>query len=232
LHRYRLIPDEGKYPDLRGFADWHHREKRHVIAWWGLWRFDGAPTEWCLCDAEGKPVALDPENPDFQKQLQDDVHNLISPNGYDIDGFFIDFTGDLPCRQDLKGAGHRWGIELLHHYLKIIHDAAKNAKPDAMMMTHCPNIETQARYRVGIARAVSDWLVNTDNWPLYDLDQWREYQKIQPELGIPASWYAQSFWGGYLGMSGGSQKLEAITEEDYTHWRETWKEYRRKKGLS
>jgi hypothetical protein len=45
LHRYRLIPDEGKYPDLRGFADWHHREGRHIIAWFGIWNQDGAPTD-------------------------------------------------------------------------------------------------------------------------------------------------------------------------------------------
>jgi hypothetical protein len=141
----------------------------------------------------------------------------------------------------------------MHHYLTIIHDAAKAAKPDALIVTHCPhpyfadvtdvlrindfsivtrNVETQARYRVGIARAVSDWLINTDNWPLYDLDQWRDYLAIQPELGIPASWYARLFWGGYLGADSGTQREEVLTEDDYRRWREIWVAYRRDKGLS
>ncbi|MCL6442858.1 MAG: hypothetical protein K6T83_05270 [Alicyclobacillus sp.] len=246
LHRYRLQPDEGRYHDLRAFADWHHREGRHVIAWWGLWNHDGAPLDWCIRDTEGKPLSVDPENLEYRRVLVEDIERLLSPQGYDLDGFFLDFTAHQPRGTGIQKSGHRWGIELLHEYIRLIHDVAKSVKSDAMIMTHCPhpyfadvtdvlrlndwsvrnpNVVEQARYRHSIATACSDWLINTDNWIMYNMDQWRQYLEVQPELGIPASWFTH----GVLGE--GTWQYEAFTEDDYSRWREIWSAYRQTKGL-
>ncbi|MBC8078821.1 MAG: hypothetical protein H7X86_00620 [Gorillibacterium sp.] len=244
--RYRLVPDEDRYDDMRGFADWNHSEGRHVIAWFGLWSCEGAPLNWCILDANGKPVAIDTQNPEYRQCLQEDVKKLISPEGYDMDGFFLDFTSEFPVGMGHKMAGNLYGLEMLHDYLKLIHDAAKSVKPDAMIMTHCPhpyfadvtdvlrlndwafkepNLVEQARYRAGIVRACSDWLINTDNWFMYDVEQWREYLKIQPDLGIPATWHTRGVWGM------GTEQYVAFTEEDYKTWGEIWTAYRVREGL-
>ncbi len=86
----------------------------------------------------GKPLSVDPGNAEYREVLVEDVTRLLSPSGYDLDGFFLDFT----ARQALPKAlaeGHKTGIELLHDYVALVHGAAKAAKPDAMIMTHCPH---------------------------------------------------------------------------------------------
>ncbi len=247
LHRERLIPDVLKYPNLRGFVDEQHAKGRKVIAWFGLWRVDDPPPSWCIRADNGEKLTADPESPGYSAQLTDGVRELISSNGYDIDGFFIDFTSDLPVRENLVRSGSLWGVELLHHYVKLIHDAAKAVKPDAMLMTHCCNpyfadvtdvlrlndwaykrsdVVEQARYRQGIASAVSDWLINTDNWFMYDVNEWRRYLEVQPELGIPASWFVNGVWGD------GSRSYEPFTQDDYRKWASLWTEYREKQGLA
>ncbi|MFW6234469.1 MAG: TIM-barrel domain-containing protein, partial [Spirochaetota bacterium] len=98
LHRERLTPDRMKYPDLRGFVDEQHEKGRKVIAWFGLWRIDDPPPSWCIRAENGEKLTADPESPGYSTQLSEGVRELISPSGYDIDGFFIDFTSDLPVR--------------------------------------------------------------------------------------------------------------------------------------
>lgn len=244
--RYRLLPDVGRYEDLSAFARWNHAASRHVIAWWGLWSVDGAPRDWCICDDEGKPLSVDPGNAEYREVLVEDVTRLLSPSGYDLDGFFLDFT----ARQALPKAlaeGHKTGIELLHDYVALVHGAAKAAKPDAMIMTHCPhpyfadvtdvlrlndwalkrpNIIEQATYRHQIASSCSDWLINTDNWPLYDVGQWREYLRYQPEIGIPASWFTHGVFGE------GDRRYGPFSADDYAVWRQTWAAYRKTMGLA
>lgn len=247
LERQRMIPDLGKYPDLRGFSEFHHKAGRHVLAWIGLWRHDNAPSEWCLRSPRGEAISLDPESYGYSRQLQKDIEMLVSPRGYDFDGLFIDFTAEMPIRENLQKAGSKWGLELLHHYVSLIYDAAKSVKQSAMLMTHCahpyfadvtdvlrlndwsfkqPNLIEQARYRHSIAKACSDWLINTDNWFMYDINQWREYLTVAPELGIPATWYAIGVWG-----DGRHASYEAFTEADYTNWASIWRQYRKSKGL-
>ncbi|MEM8737063.1 MAG: hypothetical protein AAGG38_01100 [Planctomycetota bacterium] len=240
LHRQRLVPDPGRYPDFRGFADWIHDGGRHVIAWYGMWIHDNAPPDWCIRKKDGTKLRLDPTSPAYARQLQDDVHQLISPDGYDYDGFFLDFSHNLPLAAGLELHGDLWGMELLHHYVKLIHDAAKDAKPDAMIMTHCthpyfadvtdvfrlndwchkrPNLVEQMRYRHGIASNCSDWLINTDNWPVHSMAEWRRAMPVQPELGIPATWYTHGVRGER------DSQVHPFTDEDYDRWREVWTAY-------
>ncbi len=244
--RYRLVPDEGRYDDLGEFVRWHHREGRHVIAWVGLWLADGAPLDWCIRDQQGFAVSVDPGHPDYRRVLADDIMHLLGSTGYDVDGFFLDFTAAQPAGADIESAGGKRGIELLHDYLELIYGAAKAAKPDAMIMTHCPhpyfadvtdvlrlndwaikvpNIVEQAHYRQQVASNCSDWLINTDNWMMYDINQWREYLEVQPDLGIPATWFTHGVFGE------GSLSYEPFTAADYARWRSIWTAYRRKAGL-
>jgi len=246
--RYRLLPDEGRYPDMRAFTDWHHREGRHVMAWWGVWNCEGAPEEWCIRDGSGKPVSVDPDHPEYRRMLIEDIKRVISPDGYNFDGFFIDFTNLSPMGAGLTKTGRNWGIELLHDYMKLIYDTVKSVKPDAMVMTHCnhpyfadvtdvlrlndfvskvPNVVEQGMYRAGIARAVSDWLVNMDNWWMHDIDDWRRYLVFAAQHGIPSSWFTQGVWGHGPGIG----RFDPFTEEDYRIWREVWTEYRERAGL-
>jgi hypothetical protein len=243
--RYRLIPDAGRYEDLAGFGRWNHAAGRHVIAWWGLWSVDGAPREWCICDRDGNPLSVDPDNAEYRQVVADDVARLLSPSGYDLDGFFLDFTARQAPRPG-DGPAPKAGIELLHSYIALVHGAAKAAKPGAMIMTHCPhpyfadvtdvlrlndwalrrpNIIEQASYRRQIAASCSDWLINTDNWPMYDIDQWRQYLTYQPEIGIPASWFTHGVFGE------GDREYAEFTPDDYAVWRETWVSYRKRLGL-
>ncbi|HUB69659.1 MAG TPA: hypothetical protein VL984_04495 [Acidimicrobiales bacterium] len=244
--RYRLLPDPGRYEDLTEFVRWHHDAGRHVIAWWGLWLADGAPLEWCITDQEGKAVSVDPGHPGYREVLAGDITRLLGKDGYDIDGFFLDFTAAQPEGPGSVSAGGKGGIELLHDYVGLIYEASKAAKPDAMVMTHCPhpyfadvtdvlrlndwavkvpNVVEQARYRQQIASNCSDWLVNTDNWMMYDIGQWREYLEVQPELGIPASWFTHGVFGE------GSLRYEPFTDDDYRRWKQIWATYRKDHGL-
>lgn len=240
ISRHRLVPDPAKFPDLRAYADWHHAAGRHVVAWLGMWRVDQAPAEMCICNAKGERLGLDPESPAFRKQLQEDVHHLISADGYDFDGFFLDFTAELPTAAGVQRSGSLWGMELLHEYVRLIHEAAKAAKPDAMILSHCahpyfadvvdvlrlndycfknPTLVEQMRYRASIAKASSDWLINTDGWCMYDIGQWREMLRAAPDVGIPATWFTHGVFGE------GSRSYEAFTPEDYREWRDVWAQY-------
>lgn len=240
LSRHRLVPDPAKFPDLGGYADWHHQRGRHLVAWLGMWRADEAPASMCICDSKGKRLSLDPESPAFRKQLQEDVTRLISPEGFNLDGFFLDFTAEIPTGAPQRPTGGRWGLELLHEYVRLIHEAAKAAKPDAMIMAHCchpyfadvvdvlrlndyafvnPTVVEQMVYRASIAKASSDWLINTDGWCMYDIDQWREVLEAAPDIGIPATWFTHGVFGE------GSLSYEAFTENDYAAWKAVWEQY-------
>ena len=247
LSRHRLLPDPAKFSDFRGYVDWHHRAGRHVVAWLGMWKHDQAPAHMCILNDKGERLSLDPESPTFRKQLQEDVTRLIRSDGYDFDGFFLDFTAEIPAGAATRQDGGRWGMELLHEYVRLIHEAAKAAKPDAMILSHCchpyfadvvdvfrlndyafknPTLVEQMRYRASIAKASSDWLINTDGWCMYDIGEWRKMLRAAPETGIPASWFTHGVFGE------GSLSYEAFTEQDYAEWKDVWTRYHADNDIS
>jgi hypothetical protein len=212
-----------------------------------MWKHDQAPAHMCILNDKGERLSLDPESPTFRKQLQEDVTRLISPQGYDFDGFFLDFTAELPAGAAPRQEGGRWGMELLHEYVRLIHEAAKAAKPDAMILSHCchpyfadvvdvfrlndyafknPTLVEQMRYRASIAKASSDWLINTDGWCMYDIGEWRKMLRAAPETGIPASWFTHGVFGE------GSLTYEAFTEQDYAEWKDIWTRYHAERNLN
>lgn len=144
-------PDPIRWPDLREFIRRQHEAGRKVLLWLGTWLWDGLPKELSIL-GDGRQWTADPSNPLYLETITEWVKELISPEGYDADGFKIDQLSFSPNRRAprwcprfgfleegteevkvVQQAGEGWGIELLHRYQKTIYDAAKAVKPDALV---------------------------------------------------------------------------------------------------
>jgi hypothetical protein len=225
--------DTRKWPDLAGFIAAQHRAGRKVLLWLKAWDPEGLPLEECVTNAAGLPVAFDPTNPAFERRFRDAIRNMLSPEGYDADGFKIDFTARIPAGPGLKLHGGIWGLELMKCYLFIIHDEAKRVKPDALVMSHTPNsyladvldmirlndinmgsdVNRAMAHRSRVAAsALPNTIIDTDNWPITNKAVWREYVRLQPQLGVPSLYYAT-----HIDSTG-----EPLTPDDYALIRETW----------
>lgn len=227
------LPDRAKWADLGGWIARRHQAGQRVLLWWKAWDVEGLAPRLCVTDGAGLPLAVDPGNPAYEEGVRLSITHLLSPGGLDADGLKIDFTARTPSGPGLARAGEEWGVELLHHLLEIIYDAAHRAKPDALVVTHAANpyfrdvtdmvrlndvngrqpVVAQMSHRAKVARiALPGMPVDTDNWPMPDLKAWREYLAVQPELGVPALYYAS-----HLDRSG-----EALSESDYAALRQVW----------
>jgi hypothetical protein len=213
-----------------------------VLLWWKAWDPEGLAPDLCVRNRDGDPVAFDPGNPAARDELRRVVTRMLGPDGYDADGLKIDFTARTPSGRALESHGPRWGIALLHELLEIVYSAAKEAKPDALVMTHTPHpafvdvtdmirlndmsradgdgllpVVGQMAYRAAVVRAACpEVLVDTDDWCVPDLATWREYVVLKPTLGVPSLYYAS-----HLDATG-----EALTHDDYEALRRTWGEWR------
>jgi hypothetical protein len=232
--------DERKWPDLRGFVDAQHAAGRKVLLWLKAWDPEGIPADECITNAVGVPLAVDPTNPAFERRFREVIHMLLSAEGYDADGFKIDFTARIPCGPGAHLYGDVWGLELMKRYLFIIYDEAKKTKPDALVMSHTPhpylagvldmirlndinidrNVNRAMMHRARIAAiACPDAIVDTDNWPITNKAVWREYISLQPQLGVPSLYYAT-----HIDSTG-----EPLQAEDYALVRQIWATYRAQK---
>jgi hypothetical protein len=234
----RNEPDEAKWPDLRGWIAARHEEGSRVLLWWKAWDPEGLPRELCVRRPDGVPVAVDPTAPGAAALLREVMHELLSPEGLDADGLKVDFTAQTPSGESLSVHGRAWGIALLHELLRVVYDAAKEAKPDALVITQTPHpafadvtdmvrlndmlrlddpgplrpetVVPQMRHRAAVAAAaLPDRLVDTDDWTIPDLATWREYLAVKPELGVPSLYYAT-----HLDLTG-----EPLEDEDYEELR-------------
>lgn len=146
-----MRPDGDQWPDLRGFIRRQHEAGRKVLLWIATWLCDGLPDAWCTFSG-GTKLTADPTNSDYRKHLRARVTELLSPAGYDADGFKIDQLAFSPSeRRPIGGfqfgrtfapkpggtpirlAGGGWGCELLHQLQHDIYSAAKAAKPDCLV---------------------------------------------------------------------------------------------------
>jgi hypothetical protein len=236
-------PDEDKWPDLRGWIADRHARGQRVLLWWRAWSTEGVPDELCVRTPDGVPVSLDPEHPEARALLAANIARLLAADGLGADGLKVDFTADTPTGHHLRRHGSSWGIALLHAHQRVLYEAAKAARPDALVVTHTPHpafadvtdmvrlndmlrlddpepwapVVPQMRHRAAVVGACCPGTpVDTDDWCAPDLAQWRAYGAAKNELGVPALYVTRS-----LDRTG-----EALQESDYAALREQWRRHR------
>jgi hypothetical protein len=191
----------------------------------------------------GTPVAFDPTNADAAALLRRSLHALLAPEGLDADGLKVDFTARTPAGAALELAGDSWGIALLHELLRVVYAAAKDAKPDALVITQTPHpgfvdvtdmirlndmlrlddpgplppVLPQMRHRAAIAAAACpELLIDTDDWTIPDKRTWRAYVEEKLDLGVPSLYYATR-----LDLTG-----EELDDDDFAALRASWQRWR------
>ena len=227
-------PDTEKWPDLKGWIADRHARGQHVLLWWKAWDPEGFPPELCIRTTDGAPVAVDPTNPAAREALARQMTALLSPDGLDADGLKVDFTARTPSGYALTSHGEGWGIALLHRLLACVYEAAKAAKPDALVITQTPHpafvdvadmirlndmigghasVVPQMRFRAEVTRAaVPELLIDTDDWRVPTREAWREYLGMKAELGVPSLYYAT-----HVDATG-----EPLEPSDYEALRSVW----------
>jgi len=132
--------DKRKWPDMRGFIDSCHARGIKVLLWIQAWTMEGLDENVCI-KKDGKPVAMDPTNPEYRKILEDGVEHMLSsaPCGLNADGLKIDGTDGIPCGRGVKNFGDVYGFELQHIYTEIIYKKALAIKKDALISLYIAN---------------------------------------------------------------------------------------------
>ena len=229
----RNEPDTAKWPDLKGWIAGRHERGQKVLLWWKAWDPEGLPPELCIRNRAGAPVGFVPTNEDACAELRGIVHRMLSPDGLDADGFKVDFTGRTPSGANLDHAGGAWGVALLHELMRVFYGAAKEAKPDALVITHTPHpafvdvtdmirlndviggvdLVEQMAFRADVVRAaLPEVPIDTDDWRVPDKRSWRQFLDSKPGIGVPSLYYAT-----HIDSTG-----EALDEEDYAALRRVW----------
>ncbi|WP_454293380.1 hypothetical protein [Salana multivorans] len=245
--------DAEKWPDLRGWIRARHARGQRVLLWFKAWDPGGIPARECVLAPDGTPVSVDPSNPHYLARLERIVTELLSPEGLDADGFKVDFTQRAPSGTSLRSAGDArpgggvWGMAALHEMLRTLHDAARRAKPDALVVTHALDprfadvtdmvrlndvlerdvagavvpVVDQLRFRARVAQAaLPGQPINTDQWPMPNLTQWRSYVAEQWQIGVPALYYVESM----------DRSDEVLEEADLALVADTWRRYGERKA--
>lgn len=242
--------DRQHWPDLREWIARQHAAGRRVLLWWKAWDPGGLPVEECVTDAGGRPVAVDVASPAYRARLARIVAGLVGPDGLDADGFKVDFTQRAPSGESLRATDGPWGIAALYTLLKTMFDAAKQAKSEALIVTHTPHpsfgdvcdmvrlndvlerdtagdsvgVVEQLRFRHAVAaHSLPGHLVDTDQWPIPDRASWRDYVAAQAELGGSGTAPAVPALYYLEAIDGSRERLEA---DDHALVARTWAEYR------
>jgi hypothetical protein len=170
----------------------------------------------------------------------------LGPGGLDADGFKVDFTQRTPSGQGLRHAGPEWGLAALHRLLATLYQAAKAAKPDALVVTHAVNPlfadvtdmvrlndvlardslgrpaapRQQLEFRARVVRhTLPGWPVDTDQWPMPDKAAWLDYSRAQPAWGVPALYYVDSVDNSGELIDGADLRQVAAVWEGYREGR-------------
>ena len=233
-------PDTAKWPDLRGWIAERHARGGHVLLWWKAWDPEGLPDELCVTNPDGEPVGFDPGNQAARAELHAIVTRMLGPDGLDADGLKVDFTARTPTGRALTSSGGTSGIAALHELLAVVYAAAKEAKPDALVITHTPHpsfvdvtdmirlndmisgdVVVQMAARAEIVRAACPELpIDTDDWRVPNKREWRAYLERKPEIGVPSLYYAT-----HIDSTG-----EELDEDDYAALRRVWSAWKERRA--
>lgn len=252
--------DIGRWPDLRGFIDGLHHHGRRVLLWWSPFDPEGVAERECVrylpgagtpvnrpgrlnkfgVPQPGKKLAADVTLPAVRARIRAQVRQALSSAAgcWNADGLKIDHVSAAPGIYGMtfpEGSTGLFGVEAAHCAMALLYEAAKDVKPEALVIGQSPNpyfadvqdmvrlgdiyshqaasVGPEMRFRAAMAR-ISDpsCLIDTDGWPLPSLPAWREYVRTQPSLGVPSLYYLT-----HLDTTG-----EAFTEDDYALIRESW----------
>jgi hypothetical protein len=238
----RNEPDPERWPDLRGWIADRHARGQRVLLWFKAWDPEGLPVDACVTDVRGTPVSADPSSPAYQRILRTSLRDMLGPDGLDADGLKVDFTAQGPSGDGLRRVGDAWGVALLHRLCELVYRFAKEAEPDALVVAHTASplftdvtdmirlndllrlsdpdpvapAVAQMTHRARVASSIEPgMLIDTDDWCMPSLAEWRAYLAAKPGLGVPALYYATG-----LDYSG-----EPFTDADYAAIRSAWAEY-------
>lgn len=230
------MPDENKWPDLRGFVDNEHRKGRRVLLWFKMWNNEGLDESECVMDL-CRPVAADPTSPRYRDRVKKMMYRLLSDDAdcYNCDGFKIDFANCMPLGETVESSGGKYGVELLKQLMLLIYENAKNVKADALINcsachpyfaevcdeARLHDYQDQTRLVCSTMRfrkqlfqaAMPNVLIDTDEGGMESHRDFIKYMSIQKELGIPDLYN--------LFPRGGTPMDEA----DFSLIRGVWKEY-------
>jgi len=167
---------------------------------------------------------------------------------YNADGLKIDGTNVLPG-QGILTYGKQYGFELLHTYLKLMYDAAKSAKKDALITLYTANpyfadccdmvrlgdlytyrgdpLHT-LRWRAETIRAgLPHALLDTDGALRFSVrEDALDLFRIQGEIGVPTLYQAENVV--QMRAFAPNRYLE-FTDADYAVIREVLAKYKQKR---
>ncbi len=212
----RNVVDTARFPDLRGFIDQRHEENQHVLLWMAGWNMDGIPAQWCV-QRDGEPVVVDPTCPEYRDEVEKMMVMMLGdgPGCYNGDGLKIDCTHLTPEGPGQKSHEDLYGFELLHAYQKLVYDAAKSAKEDALVSIYsanpyfadcCDMVRTGDLYTFrGDPRHTLNWraqvisaalphaLIDTDGCSRFSMrDDVEELLECQVAAGVPCLYQAEN----------------------------------------
>ncbi|WP_167859345.1 TIM-barrel domain-containing protein [Paenibacillus cymbidii] len=232
-HYGTLEINTNKWPDMKGFIRRQHEQGRRVLLWTMTYHPEGLDERLCVLD-EGKAVAADATNPDYERFLRERIRYLVQDVG--ADGFKKDGVGGLLNKPSLVMRKPTFGLEFLRKFQSILHDETHRWKPDAMIQTQTPNplfressdvlrlndihfgsrdVGAVMTKRARIARIAGWDLVDCDNASSTNLEEWWRYMQLQVELGIPSLYFVTQTESTY----------ETVPEHRWHYLAALWTDY-------
>lgn len=180
-------------------------------------------------------MRIDPSNPEAAERIKANVKRLLSPEGLDADGLKIDFAFFNPEGRGFRTYSGKYGTELLFDYMKLIYDAAKEVKPDALIncspchpyfahicdharlhdydYRHRDNLE-DLEIRAKLFRIANPGtLIDTDNAGFSSHRDTMRWLLNQPKIGVPDIYSIRGV------------EEDFMTDEDLEAVAEVWQEY-------
>ena len=121
--------DRRRWPDLKGFIASEHARGKHVLVWLCP-NVPGLPEQETYVDDTGKVLA-DPLNPAWRQRVRESLRYLLAE--LDFDGIKFDFTEVMPGGLMRQGTRELHGLDYLYELFRLMHDAAREAKPEALL---------------------------------------------------------------------------------------------------